>query len=164
MAFNLSTVFLINGYKDEYKEILEHVDIIFGNEDECDAFGQAHEVGSTKREDIAEYIAKLPKKKTNRPRIVIIHQGNQPTIISTHNPERDETNNTKFEFDVLPQDKVVDTNSAGDAFAGGYLAAIAQGHSHDIALKAAAYCARYIIQTSGCAFPTPCEFEYPEQS
>lgn len=162
-AFNLSAVFLIDAFKDDYKEILEHADIVFGNEDECDAFGKAHEVGSTDRKDIAQYIAKLPKK-TDKPRTVIMHQGPQPAIVSIHDPAKNETNTNNFEFDVLPSEKVIDTNSAGDAFAGGYLAALSKGHSHETAMKAAAYCARYIIQTSGCSFTTDCDFQYPELS
>jgi adenosine kinase len=164
MAFNLSAVFLIHGYKQDYLDIIEQVEIVFGNEDECDAFGVVHEVGSTDRRDIAKYIARLPKKDTTLPRTVIITQGAEETIIAVHDFEKDETTITTHPVEKLSQEELVDTNSAGDSFAGGYLAARALGHSHETAMKAAAYCAKYIIQTSGCSFPRPCEFEYPELS
>lgn len=164
MAFNLSAVFLIGIFKQDYLDIIEQVEVVFGNEDECDEFGKIHEVGSTDRKEIAKFIAKLPKKDTTKSRTVIIHQGAENTIVATHDPAKDETNVTEYPVDELSQDDIVDTNSAGDSFAGGYLSALAQGHTHETAMKAAAYCAKYIIQTSGCSFPRTNEFEYPELS
>jgi adenosine kinase len=160
-AFNLGAVFLIDCHKDEYLDIIQHADIIFGNEDEIDAFGKAHGVESKDRKDVAEFIAKLPKKNVNKPRVVIAHQGSLPAITSIYDSANDKLTTATNEFDVLPADQVVDLNSAGDSFAGGYLAATALGHGHETALKAAFYSARYIIQSSGCSFPTPNEFEYP---
>ena len=162
-AFNISAVFLLDLYKADYEEILQHADIVFGNEDEIDKFGAAFGLESKERASIAEYIAKYPKKSSG-PRTVIAHQGTLPWITSIYDHAKDEVQTKENEFDILPQTEVVDLNSAGDSFAGGYLAAIAMGHSHETALKAAFYGARYIIQASGCSFPKPCEFEYPDIS
>lgn len=161
MAFNLSAVFLIGGFKQDYIDIIDHVDLVFGNEDECDAFGKTHEVGSEDRKDIAKYIAELPKKDHTKIRRVIITQGPEETIVATRCFEKGETTVETVPVDKLSKDLIVDTNSAGDSFVGGYLAAIALGHTHETALKAAGYCAKYIIQTPGCSFPNPNTFEYP---
>lgn len=160
-AFNLSAVFLISIFKDDYIEVLSHADIVFGNEDEVDAFGAHHGLTGGSRQEIVDFIAKLPKKKTNRPRVVIGHQGPHPAATAIYNPETEELVSKEHEFDVLPASEIVDLNSAGDSFAGGYLAATALGYDHEVAMKAAFYCARYIIQESGCSFTHPNEFEYP---
>lgn len=163
-VFNLGAVFLIHGHKKEYAEILEHCDIVFGNEDEIDAFGEVFEIGSTDRNDIAKWIAESPKKDTTKSRIVVITQGKEPTIVVTKSHESETTDIQSYEVDELEHDKIVDTNSAGDSFAGGFMASIALGHSTETAVKSGAYCAKYIIQQSGCSFPTTSEFEYPEAS
>lgn len=163
-GFNLSAVFLIEIFKQDYLNIIEHAEIVIGNEDEGSAFGRVHEVGSEDRQEIAKYIAKLPKKDTSKPRTVIITQGKDDTIVVTHDFEKDETNISTYPVEQLAPEDVVDFNGAGDAFAGGYLAATALGHSHEIALKSGGYCAKYIIQSSGCAFPRDNEFEFPQES
>lgn len=159
-AFNLSAVFLIYGHKAQYEEILEYTDFVFCNESEIDAFGQIHDCGTTKREEIVEYIAKLPKKNTERPRSVICTQGSNSTISSTHDHKTNETKNETHEVELLDESEIVDLNSAGDSFVGGYLAATVLGYDAEVAIKAAHYCARYIIQSSGCSFPRPNEFEF----
>jgi adenosine kinase len=162
-GFNLSAVFLIEGCKQDYLDVLPHTDIVFGNEDEADAFGKAHEVGSEDRKVIAEYIAKSEKKSTTKTtRTVIIHQGAQDVIVSTHNFSTNETTTISYPIEKMSKEELVDTNSAGDSFAGGYLAATALGHDQQTALKAATYCARYILKTPGCQFPRENEFEYPQ--
>lgn len=160
-SFNLSATFLIAGCKDTYLAVLPYVDLVFGNEDECDVFGETHEVGSKDRKEIAQYIAKLDKKNTSRVRTVIITQGALDTIVAVHNFETGETTVTEHPVPQLSKEEIVDTNSAGDSFAGGYLAALAQGHSTETALEAARYCAKYILQTPGCQFTLENQFEYP---
>lgn len=162
MGFNLSATFLVEGCKQDYLDILPYVDIVFGNEDECDSFGKAHEVGSTDRKDIAKYIAQIEKKNSSKTRRVIIHQGSHDTIVATHNFESGETDVTTFPVEQLTKEEIVDTNSAGDSFAGGYLAAIALGHDHATAMKSAGYCARYILQTPGCQFLRENTFDFSQ--
>jgi adenosine kinase len=40
-GFNLSAAFVVQFYADDVKYAIEHADIVFGNEDECDAFGKS---------------------------------------------------------------------------------------------------------------------------
>ncbi|CAI2373749.1 unnamed protein product [Moneuplotes crassus] len=160
-SFNLSATFLISGCKDTYLAILPYVDLVFGNEDEIDVFGETHEVGSKDRKEIAAYIAKMDKKNTARERKVIITQGPDDTIVAVHNFETNETTVTCHPVPALAKEDIVDTNSAGDSFTGGYLAALAQGHSEETCLEAARYCAKYILKTPGCQFLRENEFQYP---
>lgn len=60
----------------------------------------------------------------------------------------------------LPADKIVDTNGAGDAFVGGFLAQLVQEKSLETCVRCGIWAARQIIQRSGCTFdgtPDFCE-------
>lgn len=59
---------------------------------------------------------------------------------------------------LLPKEKLVDTNGAGDAFVGGFLAQIVQDKSVEEAVRAGNYAANVVIQRSGCTFPAECTF------
>lgn len=49
---------------------------------------------------------------------------------------------------------LVDTNGAGDAFVGGFLAKLACGCDLEACVSAGNYAARQIIQVSGCKIPS----------
>ena len=53
----------------------------------------------------------------------------------------------------IPKEKLVDTNGAGDAFVGGFLAKIVLGQSLEEAVKAGNYAASAVIQRSGANCP-----------
>ena len=55
---------------------------------------------------------------------------------------------------LLPKEKLVDTNGAGDAFVGGFLAYLAKGADLAACCNAGSYAARQIIQVSGCKIPS----------
>lgn len=53
----------------------------------------------------------------------------------------------------IPKEKLVDTNGAGDAFVGGFLAKVVLGKSTEEAVKAGNYAANAVIQRSGATTP-----------
>jgi adenosine kinase len=59
----------------------------------------------------------------------------------------------------LAKELLVDTNGAGDAFVGGFLAQLVQGKSIADAVAAGHWAARYIIQQSGTQLPTDCNYK-----
>jgi adenosine kinase len=59
----------------------------------------------------------------------------------------------------LPKEQLVDTNGAGDAFVGGYLAQLVAGKGVEECIRAGNFCANTIIQRSGCTFPVECSFK-----
>ena len=63
-------------------------------------------------------------------------------------------------YDVPPvaAGDIVDTNGAGDAFVGGFLAAFIKGKDTAECCKAGSYAASVIIKTSGTALPAQCDF------
>lgn len=60
---------------------------------------------------------------------------------------------SKFDVDVLPKEALVDTNGAGDAFVGGFLAKLSQAADLAECVRAGNWAARQIIQVSGCKIP-----------
>ena len=61
---------------------------------------------------------------------------------------------TSFPVPKLAKEALVDTNGAGDAFVGGFLAKLAQGCALPECVSAGNYAARQIIQVSGCKIPS----------
>ena len=69
----------------------------------------------------------------SRPRVVVITQGAQSTVlVSSAEPE----NVKVYAVHALKQEEIVDTNGAGDAFAGGFLGAYVAGKTLDECVEA----------------------------
>merc|ERR1712130_417929 len=70
-------------------------------------------------------------------------------------------NGTVVEFpaEKLPASKIVDTNGAGDAFVGGFLAQYVLGKDLGTAVRCGIWAATHIIQRSGCTLPDVMDFK-----
>jgi len=62
-------------------------------------------------------------------------------------------------FPTKKVEKIIDTNCAGDTFAGAFLASLSLGKSIDESVNAANYAASIVIQDHGCSFPEVCDFK-----
>src|SRR2546429_6167155 len=78
--FGLSAGFIPQFFKDQVAEILPYCDYVFANENEIRTWAesQGHETKSIT--EMAKLLARIPKKNTNRPRVVVVTQGTDPTI------------------------------------------------------------------------------------
>ncbi|OTF76930.1 hypothetical protein BLA29_013865 [Euroglyphus maynei] len=86
----------------------------------------------------------------HRPRTVIITQGKNPIIVAYTNERLPmET----YTVPVLNDDEIVDTNGAGDAFVGGFIAYRLACKPMAECIKAATFAAQEVIKQSGCVFP-----------
>merc|ERR1719407_390686 len=108
---NLSAPFIPQFFKDPLAEVMPYVDFLFGNESEAEVYGETNGLGKD-IEAVALKIAALPKASGARPRVVVFTQGKDPTIIACGG-----VINT-FPVPELPQELLIDTNGAGDAFVG----------------------------------------------
>jgi len=106
-------------------------------------------------------------------RIAIVTQGGDESIFAIY---KDKCNNivtndgdNEFctsgnveirKFPTKKVEKIVDTNCAGDTFAGAFLASLSLGKSIDESVEAANYSASIVIQDHGCSFPEICEFSF----
>ena len=75
-AMNLSAPFLCQFFKDPMLKVMAHANIVFGNETEADAFGEAMGYETKDRKEIAKKIAEMPLEGVSpRSRVVVITQG-----------------------------------------------------------------------------------------
>lgn len=131
VALNLSAPFIPQFFKVQLEELLPHVDILIGNESEAGAYAQAAGLGDTELGAVAQTLASMPKSNASRPRTVIITQGADSTLVATSSAAGTKT----YPVPKLSGDKIVDTNGAGDMFAGGFIGALALGKSQDKAIE-----------------------------
>lgn len=143
---NLSAPFLSQFFKEPLMAAMPYVDILFGNETEAVVFAGEQQFGTEDLGEIALRISALPKQNEARPRIVIITQGSK-AVLMAHEGQVDEV-----PVEKLSADKIVDTNGAGDAFVGGFLAQLVQKHSYEECIRCGIWAAQQIIQRSGCTF------------
>merc|ERR1712127_1018276 len=121
-CMNLSAPFLMQvpPFKAVFVETMPYVDFLFGNETEARTWAETEGWESTDIEFIATRLSLIPSAK-DRKRTVVITQGCEPTIVCINGLV------TKHPVITLPKEKLVDTNGAGDAYVGGFLAGLVKG-------------------------------------
>ncbi|PKA65090.1 Adenosine kinase 2 [Apostasia shenzhenica] len=149
---NLSAPFICEFFRDAQEKAMLYVDYIFGNETEARTFSRVHGWKTEDVEEIALKISALPKASGTHERITVITQGSDPVVVAKDGKVR------LFPVILLPKEKLVDTNGAGDAFVGGFLSQLVQEKSIDDCIRAGCYTANVIIQRSGCSCPDKPEF------
>lgn len=160
---NLSAPFLMQvpPFFAAIKETIPYTDILFGNESEAEEFRNqmANDESSgfnaeMNLEQVAAAIAAMPKEGTNSKRMVVITQGADPTIVAYDGKVE--------QFPIIACDNLVDTNGAGDAFVGGFLAKLVMSPSAEpkVLCDAGNFAANVIIQRDGCTYPD--DFAMPD--
>jgi adenosine kinase len=152
-CMNLSAPFLCQFFKDPLMQLFPYIDILFGNEAEAELFAKEQGFDTSDIKEIALKAAALSKKNDSRPRTVVFTQGSEPTVIAY--------NGKVQEYPIIPisAEELVDTNGAGDAFVGGYLAMLIQGKDVAECVRCANYAGNMIIQRSGCSLPEKPDFK-----
>ncbi|KAK9804946.1 hypothetical protein WJX73_001708 [Symbiochloris irregularis] len=148
-CMNISAPFLcqVPPFKKSLLDTMPFIDFLFGNETEAQAFAESEGWSERSIPAIALKISQFPKHSGVRPRVVVITQGSDPTVVSQCGQVR--------QYPVIPlaKEKLVDTNGAGDAFVGGFLSQLVAGKDIPECVRAGAYAAHIVIQQSGCTFP-----------
>jgi len=153
---NLSAPFIPQFFKDPLDKTADYWDYLIGNETEMRAYAEAHSLGTSDVTEIAKHIALLPKKNKARARTIIATQGTDPTIVVTTDPNVPGKVEVK-EYPVHPikVEEICDTNGAGDAFAGGFLAGIVKGETLERAVDMGQWLAKLSVRELGPSFPEP---------
>jgi adenosine kinase len=161
-ALNLSAPFIVDFFSEQLHTALEYADYLFGNESEAETYAKKHNLtaeadGSVDLHQVALALAAGSKKNAARPRTVVITQGSKATIVAC--------SGTVTEYPIeeaLAPEKIVDTNGAGDAFVGGFLAALLLRTPAEVgaAVRAGHYAAKHIIQVSGTQLTEPCNYTF----
>ena len=155
---NLHAPFLCKLFADPNLELMQYIDILFGNGEEAREFAKEAGLGNQGEtmhnvKEIALRVASLPKANTSRPRIVVFTQGGkEPIVIATQGEVRE------MAVTRLNPEDIKDTNGCGDAFVGGFLSQLVQGKSLDDCLRCGAYASKVVIQHFGCTFPLHPDF------
>uniref|UniRef100_A0A0P4W5R7 adenosine kinase n=2 Tax=Scylla olivacea TaxID=85551 RepID=A0A0P4W5R7_SCYOL len=152
-SMNLSAPFLCEHFKKPMMAAFPYIDILFSNETEAAKFSEVQGFGLTDIREIALKTASLPKENEKRSRIVVFTQGADNVILAKDGKVKE------FPVVRLPEEKLIDTNGAGDAFVGGFLAQLVQGRDVADCIKCGIWAATEIIQRSGCTFPPDLRYE-----
>nr|ABK95037.1 unknown [Populus trichocarpa] len=151
-TMNLSAPFICEFFKDVQENALPYMDYVFGNETEARTFAKVHGWETENVEEIALKISQWPKASGAHKRITVITQGADPVVVAEDGKVK------LFPVILLPKEKLVDTNGAGDAFVGGFLSQLVQEKPIEDCVKAGCYAANVIIQRSGCTYPEKPDF------
>ncbi|WWD21917.1 hypothetical protein CI109_106405 [Kwoniella shandongensis] len=162
VVLNLSAPFIPQFFKVQLEELLPHVDVLIGNESEAAAYAEAAGMGSTPLAQVATTLAASSKSNASRPRLVIITQGADSTLVASSsasaspgNLKPTDENPKTFPVSKLSDDQIVDTNGAGDMFAGGFLGALAQGKSLDECIEVGHKLGQLCVGQIGPKLPYP---------
>lgn len=128
-AFTFSDPAMVTYFKDGITEIIgDGVDVLFANEEEAQTY-----TGKDNLNDAIAELSKIAKK-------VIVTQGKEgATIITDSQQTRVDANEVK----------AIDTNGAGDMFAGAFMYGLTQGYSDEAAGNLASKAAGEIVTTFG---------------
>lgn len=151
-CLNLSAPYVSLVFGHELEKVMKYVDIVFGNDDEALAYAQFKKWDTKDVEEIAAKICADEKARTQVGRIVIITQGDRPIILVQQ--LNDKSLDTRhYPCKAIEAKDMVDTNGAGDSFAGGFLSQFIQGAPLEFCIEMGSYAAREIIKVSGIALP-----------
>ncbi|KAK7949668.1 hypothetical protein PG988_016307 [Apiospora saccharicola] len=144
---NMSAPFIAQFFKDPLDESAKYWDYLICNESEAEAYATSHSLSCNPTDvaTIAKEIANLPKANEKRKRVVVITQGTEPTIIATQG----EAEVRSFPVHAIAKEKITDTNGAGDAFAGGFVAGLVKGESLEKSVDMGQWLASLSIQELG---------------
>lgn len=165
-CLNLSAPYVSAVFGGEIDKVMKYVDILFGNDDEALAYAKHKKFDTTNIEEIATKIVLDEKVRTNVGRIVILTQGDRPIVVAQQ--VADGYNGKKVQIAYypckpIPDSEMVDTNGAGDSFAGGFLSQFVQGAPVDYCVEVGSYAAREIIKLSGIAVPDFADLPQPSK-
>jgi adenosine kinase len=134
-------------YKEKLLALLPYIDILFGNSAEAFEFSKQMQWQFDRLDDIAKTIAVYTKENGSfKTRIVVITQGSENIIVAEGNTV------TEFKVNALNYTHIVDTNGAGDAFIGGFIAAKSQHLEIEECVQTGSKCAAIVLKNLGCQF------------
>ncbi|GJE89640.1 adenosine kinase [Phanerochaete sordida] len=151
-VLNLSAPFIPQFFGVQLQQIVPYCDIIIGNESEAEAWASATGFPHKDLGAIAKAIAGQPKANPARPRVVVITHGAESTTVVSS----DDVENAKIvPVHALNDADIIDTNGAGDAFAGGFLGAYVAGKNLEECVEAGHKMGKMCVQQIGPQYKWP---------
>lgn len=146
LIMNLSAPFLCKYYADEKHNIMQYIDILFGNETEAATLCQLLGLPSEDLGQMALAVSQLPKSNKKKNRVVVFTQGKDPMYVAHDGTVKE------YVVKAVPKEKIKDTNGCGDAFVGGYLSELIKGKSIEDCIQCGMYASHVVIQHWGCNY------------
>ncbi|SSD62049.1 probable Adenosine kinase [Saccharomycodes ludwigii] len=143
-VLNLSAPFIPQFFKSALTKVLPYATILIANETEAASYAESYGLTCEKTDlvAIAKEIIGVDPKKT-----VIFTHGLEPTVVVTS------TTSSTVPVHPLDPSKIADTNGAGDAFAGGFMAGLAEGKPLKTCIDLGQWLAKLSIQEVGASYP-----------
>ncbi|KAA6411985.1 MAG: adenosine kinase [Lasallia pustulata] len=157
---SLSAPFIAQFFKAQLDETSGFWDYVVGNEEEVRAYAEGCGWGTKEVGEIARRMAELPKVNGGRKRVVVVTQGTEETVVAVQG----EGGVRAFKVHEVEKERIVDTNGAGDAFAGGFVAGIVQGKSLEECVDMGQWLASLSITELGPSYPSPKQTYKPRSS
>ena len=164
-GFNIPSSYFLENFTQDISQLCEYADIIFANASEALIFCEILNFKTNGNvEDLAEQLCrKINKKNKNKKRIVVVTSGPLPAACCEYDHKTQKiTFLDTFPVKNVSSENIVDTNGAGDSFAGGFLSQYMKGKSLDKCMKAGHWAAAVIIQKRGCQIPNDIRY-IPEE-
>lgn len=164
-GFNLPSGYFLENYTKELVKVCEYGDVIFANASEALLFCQVLNFKTNGTvEDLAEQLCKgINKVNKNKKRVFVVTSGPLPAACCEYDHKTQKvTFCGTFPVKNVSPENIVDTNGAGDSFAGGFLSQYIKGKSLDKCMKAGHWAAAVIIQKRGCQIPNDIRY-IPEE-
>ncbi|AAS50933.1 ABR161Cp [Eremothecium gossypii ATCC 10895] len=143
-VLNFSAPFIPQFFRSALEQVLPYTTHIIANESEAASYAESFGLDCD-REDLVS-IAKHVIGDSSR--TVVFTHGLEPTIVVSPAGE------AAYPVHPVDKEKIVDTNGAGDAFAGGFVAALVQGRDLPTAVDMGQWLAALSIQEFGPCYPT----------
>ncbi|VDB99563.1 unnamed protein product [Peniophora sp. CBMAI 1063] len=150
-VLNISAPFVPQFYKSELDQCMAVADVVVCNEAEARAWAVAEGVQTGDVLIIARALASFRKTNTARPRTAIITQGARSTVVYSSDWDEPKV----YPVHPVEESQIVDTNGAGDAFLGGFLAAYVLGKHIDICIDVAHKMGAMTVQMVGPQYKWP---------
>ena len=163
MALSLAADFWINLVPQLYLKFLKCFNVVVGNETELDAISKLLGFATTiplSKEDRDKCIVQFAKYPTenNMPRTVVITSGCDPITVCKYDAATNVQEFFKSNVTKIDPHEIVDTNGAGDAFAGGLMMGLCKGKELKECVEAGKYCSWVVLHHAGCAVDVPFQF------
>ncbi|KAG9394591.1 pfkB family carbohydrate kinase [Carpediemonas membranifera] len=150
ICFNLASPFVVNAFTDRLLAVVEACDVLLGNEAEYGSLAEV--IDFPKEADGKVDLSKLAvflstwKRGDRALRNVVVTQGPHDTIVVD---KETDGKPVTFPVEAVPREQLIDTNGAGDAFAGGYTFGRIMGYSMQRSVHVAHLMAKMVIKRSG---------------
>ena len=108
--------------------------------------------------EVARLVQALPKKSSERKRVVVITRGADPALVCNADGQVNE-----YPAGRIADADIADTNGAGDGFVGGFLSQYIQGHSLARCMACGHYTAGEVIRQHGVKVPAKSSFVFDKE-